>query len=754
MTVEVRYLDSLVSGSITNSANALGATSGTWAGDLNVNVSSITAWSVANYSSTETTLGSSITVTARCRKGSNNGTPTVALNLYDAGTLVGAGSTTSVTSTTGQDVTGTFPFTGGVNLDNLQVEVVITGVGGSPSNRNSAQIDYISVSADVLLPPDPPDAPTNLTATADSDSINLTWSAPVTGPNPEIYEITRTSLESVPTFVKSTQSSASTTGLSVTLAATCTPGNLVIATLHLLGIQNGLEISDPTGQVWTEIDSIITSSGGNYTYTAMLAGIATGSSVNPTIGSFEGGLTPVSGMRIVEFSNAGMPIEFSESTVGFTPDVRFSSPITPATDDNLVYSAITLNRVGSVFESIGPGLITADPIASPQSGQTVYQIQTTATGLSDFATADINTTAWSMVAAYFPPSGENKFVVNFPTTTFDDISAEPGVEYTYFVRSFANTLFSAPSNESSATIAAGPATLVVASSSHPHTTDQTTLLQQSNLVVDSTSHSHTTDNVTILDNGVTLLPNNTTHTQTSDTVTITQTSQLAPIGSSHPHTTDSVTVGYNLVPQNKSHGHLTDSVEILQTQSVTVSSASHQHTTDSVVLDQTSTVTPSSTSHVHTTDAITVSPVSLVVPNNTSHSHTTDSVVVSQAHSIAVNSTTHIHTTESVQPSQITQISVSEATHPHSTESVTVSQTTPIVPHDSTHAVISDNVSLIQITEIVVNNSSHNHTTNNVSLVQMGGFFYIDGERYEAVINGVVYRAWIWNGSAYVLSGV
>jgi hypothetical protein len=143
MATETLYATSLLSGTITSSSNALGSGAGTWAGDLNTNSSWTTVWAMGDPTVSGAADGTQ-TVTVRARKGSNGNSPTIAINLYENGSLVGAiASATTVTSTTGQDVSGTWTGSSVTNENNVEIEVVMTAAGGSPSNRNSAQIDYI-----------------------------------------------------------------------------------------------------------------------------------------------------------------------------------------------------------------------------------------------------------------------------------------------------------------------------------------------------------------------------------------------------------------------------------------------------------------------------------------------------------------------------------------------------------------------------------------------------------------------------------
>jgi hypothetical protein len=124
------------------------------------------------------TSGATQTVNVLARKGSNAGTPTIALNLYENGVfvrnLVGA---TNITSTTGQVVSGTFNSSEITNPDDVEVQVVMTAVA-----TNSAQIAYIEWVAEIgNAAATVPAAITNLSGTAGEGLVSLTWTAPNDG---------------------------------------------------------------------------------------------------------------------------------------------------------------------------------------------------------------------------------------------------------------------------------------------------------------------------------------------------------------------------------------------------------------------------------------------------------------------------------------------------------------------------------------------------------------------------------------------
>ena len=152
MPIQTLYATSHITGALTNPATAVGNTPTTWAGALNVNSNYTSRWALGDPTD-PLTSGATQTIRVLAKKGSNSGTPTIALNLYENGTLVQALlSATNVTSTTGQTLTATFASSAITDRTGVEVEVVETSAGGSPSARNSAQIAYIAWDADATPP--------------------------------------------------------------------------------------------------------------------------------------------------------------------------------------------------------------------------------------------------------------------------------------------------------------------------------------------------------------------------------------------------------------------------------------------------------------------------------------------------------------------------------------------------------------------------------------------------------------------------
>ena len=140
-----RYLTSSVSGGATNPNNANGAPDGTTTTDGNANNSWTHRWSFGNAPTA--LYGSPQPFTMRWRKGSNSGNPDVtAINIYVNGSLRQniVGSTISVTQTSLTDVTREYTGTAITSGDTVDIEIVVSAAGGSPSTRNSVELDSVT----------------------------------------------------------------------------------------------------------------------------------------------------------------------------------------------------------------------------------------------------------------------------------------------------------------------------------------------------------------------------------------------------------------------------------------------------------------------------------------------------------------------------------------------------------------------------------------------------------------------------------
>lgn len=189
MAIETLYATSHITGNFLNPTNAVGNTPTTWAGELNVGSSPTSRWAMGD--TVESPFGT-VTFGVTVRKGTNSGNPTFQVNAWQNGVLIAnVIPSTSVTSTTGVEVTGTLASTSISDFIGLELEIVVSGAGGGPSVRNSAQVSHMRYSVDTqpFVVPGPPE---NVTAaSASSTSVKVDWTAPLTGTAVSTYNVKR-----------------------------------------------------------------------------------------------------------------------------------------------------------------------------------------------------------------------------------------------------------------------------------------------------------------------------------------------------------------------------------------------------------------------------------------------------------------------------------------------------------------------------------------------------------------------------------
>lgn len=153
---ELLFADAHLAGDFPNPDDALGDDTGTWAGpDLNTNSSATSRWSMTDPVD-PLTAAATQTIRVHARRGSNSGIPSITVSLYESGTLVQAIGNSSVNSQTGADIAFTFNTADVTSGADVEIEIVMTGAGGSPSVRNAAQVARISWTADTTEAADPP----------------------------------------------------------------------------------------------------------------------------------------------------------------------------------------------------------------------------------------------------------------------------------------------------------------------------------------------------------------------------------------------------------------------------------------------------------------------------------------------------------------------------------------------------------------------------------------------------------------------
>lgn len=153
MVAQTIYAASNISGTTQSPNNAWGAPNNTWSGYPNANTSWSYRWGMGNPT-LPTLEASQQTVVARVRKGSNSNNPSAELRVYHDGVQVASSGNTTITSstTTGQNLTASWTPAEGSSATTVEVEIVATSAGGSPSARNSVEVDAFTWTAQLYQP--------------------------------------------------------------------------------------------------------------------------------------------------------------------------------------------------------------------------------------------------------------------------------------------------------------------------------------------------------------------------------------------------------------------------------------------------------------------------------------------------------------------------------------------------------------------------------------------------------------------------
>lgn len=147
---ETLWATSHLAGDCPSPTNANGEWDGVWAGPTTNNSAWTSRWAMDDPS---TALAGTQTVTVRVRKTNHSTDPSVAVALYENGTLIRElRSATTVSSTSGVDLDSTFEANEISNPANIEIEVAGSVGSGGPANRASLQLDGIRFVAELDEP--------------------------------------------------------------------------------------------------------------------------------------------------------------------------------------------------------------------------------------------------------------------------------------------------------------------------------------------------------------------------------------------------------------------------------------------------------------------------------------------------------------------------------------------------------------------------------------------------------------------------
>ena len=238
----ILYAVSHVTGSVSTPNNALGAFDGTFTTDGNNNTNWTSRWRLDTLSGSPT---GTQTITLRLRKGSNSGNPSVSSvqlwqNDTSLATLTLASGSTTISSTTSQDLVYTFASSLLSGLSNVDIQVATSSAGGSPTARNAVEIDGIRW--DISYDPPPPDLdasgsiPTPKATISGSTSLKVFASGSVLTPPTSLLGVGTVA----PLTLTGNMSTPPLEGSGVAKIYVSSQGTLTSAAFNLIGDQDPL----------------------------------------------------------------------------------------------------------------------------------------------------------------------------------------------------------------------------------------------------------------------------------------------------------------------------------------------------------------------------------------------------------------------------------------------------------------------------------------------------------------------------------
>lgn len=195
-------------------------------------------------------------------------------------------------------------------------------------------------------------------------------------------------------------------------------------------------------------------------------------------------------------------------------------------------------------------------------------------------------------------------------------------------------------------------TLVVADSSHGHTTDAVSVTTDSQLAVADASHAHAADNLTLTAEagGTDLAVADALHAHTADSLTLSTDSQLAVADAAHAHSADALTLSTDslLAVAEALHAHAADSITFTSDSLLAIANAASAHLADSPALTAESVLAVAEALHAHAADSLTLSTDSLLAIAEAVHAHLADDIALSHAETLAILEALHAHVAENV----------------------------------------------------------------------------------------------------------
>lgn len=266
--------------------------------------------------------------------------------------------------------------------------------------------------------------------------------------------------------------------------------------------------------------------------------------------------------------------------------------------------------------------------------------------------------------------------------------------------------------------AGGATSLVVADSSHQHTSDNVALTQANTLVVPDSSHGHTADSPALAQAG-TLAASDSAHAHSSDSPALNQANSLIVAGDAHGHASDSPVLSQanTIIVASSLHSQLSESPALTQSNVLAPADSQHGHESDEIELEVGGGLVVPGDEHAHVVDSPSLTQASVVSVPGDGHAHASDSPTLTQANNLLVNDHQHAHTSDSPTLAEAISLIVQDAAHGHSADSPSLTAAHILAIAKAIHAHLSDSVPLTQAGALAVQDVLHTHLSDSPTLL-------------------------------------
>ena len=239
------------------------------------------------------------------------------------------------------------------------------------------------------------------------------------------------------------------------------------------------------------------------------------------------------------------------------------------------------------------------------------------------------------------------------------------------------------------------------------------------LAINNSSHSHSVNNITLVQQH-TLAATNASHSHTVDAVKIAQVHKLAVNNTTHSQTVESPAIVYNinLTVNGATHSVISDNLALISGLSLVVNNATHSVVSNVVTLVQNHLLSAANTSHSLISDNIVIVESKPLVVSDTTHGHTVDALALTVVHNLVIDNALHGHSVENLVLQQIQTLTINNANHTTKSDNVDIIQFTLLgQPASGVFGIKSDLVVLVQKHTLAIDDAIHRLKSNDFAII-------------------------------------